>query len=183
MLDSIQFTNWMNRNNCQWHCPRTGISICTHAETHALYCSVMSELRGRSMGTSALCNAVSNSESHGYKWDIEPTSGWNDFPCEIWTECTTHSDSCVIETKCCFYWCGAPRGAVASPGSNGSPACNLVFLCSHGHHLLFLNPSIHGPTSRMLDPAVSAQENDAAPRFLSYCWSGGWVWSSSLKPS
>ena len=113
-----------------------------HMQRH-MRCTVVlcQSSRVRSIGTSALCNAVSNSESHGYKWDIGPTSGWNDFPCEIWTECTTHSDSCVIETKCCFHWCGAPRGAVASPGSNGSPACNLVVLCNHGHHLLFLDPS------------------------------------------
>lgn len=43
--------------------PHTGTQIDTRAETHVLYCRVTSsEIRGRSIGASALCNAVSNCE-------------------------------------------------------------------------------------------------------------------------
>lgn len=95
MLDCIQFTNWMNKNNSQWHCP--------HTCAHEVYGCVISQ---RSIGTSALCNVQT-----GYKWDVEPTSGWNDFPCEIGTKCMTHSDSSCYWDKMLLLVKPCPEGA------------------------------------------------------------------------
>lgn len=170
MLDSIQFTNWMIKYNSQ-------------EQTGAHRCSVILSQRDQYVPrlsvrlylTERLDSWLqARRRTHfGMKW----FSLWN------MTECTSHSDSSVIETKCCFWWCGAIRPT----GSKGSPACNLVFL-------LLLCTDVHHFTSLLLNllrlawqlPCKTAQHRrmDAAPLvFLSYCWSRAWARSSSLKPS
>lgn len=56
----------MNKNNSQWHYPRTGTD--THAETYGLYSSVMSQNTGSvgSIGASASCNAVANRDADSW---------------------------------------------------------------------------------------------------------------------
>lgn len=119
MLDSIQFPNWMNKNNSQWHCPHTGTQINAHVQRHLH--GIM--LVKRSIGTSALCSAVSN-------W-----VPWLQVRCRthfrlkwfsLWNMDRVHDPLWQLrywdKMLLLVMWCQG--GQMAS--LNGSPACNPV---------------------------------------------------------
>lgn len=158
------------------------------------YRCYVTELRVRSIGTSALCNAVSNSESDlwlqvRYRtyfrlkwfslWDMDRVHN------PLWQLCYWDRMPLLV------MWC--PRGAMASLGSSGSPACNLVSLVNLQwllpFYLTFTEPllfwlDILCVRSSGTQSILQHRRMDATPLvFLSYCWSEAWVWSSSLKPS
>lgn len=118
MLDSIQFTNWMKTNISWWHTDHTQVHTCTLLQRY------VTELRVRSIATSALFSTVSNCECDLWlqvryrmclwmKW----FSPWNmDRVHDLLRQLSYWDKMLLLEMLC-------PKGA---SGSYVSPAGNVV---------------------------------------------------------